>query len=536
MMRIDKHNCLFTLFGWILTAFMIFSASACSGPLVTQGNIAVQVIADGQTYDVTLSSGSNVSAALEKAGIIAGTLDEIKPAGYTTLTKGMQIIVTRVREEFHNKIEVIPFEEQTIHNESMPEKKQVIIQKGQNGQREITRRILYEDDHEVSNSIIKTVTLQEPVPQIVMVGVQTPFHPVTIPGIIAYLAGGNAWIMDGSTGSRTPVTTSGDLDGDIFSLSWDRAWLLFSRKTQDDEKAGNVNSLWVKSLKDRTAVPVSLQVSNVVHFAAWSPNQQQTITYSTVEPRNTALGWQANNDLNTLTFSASGFISGKKVLVESNNGGVYGWWGTDFAWSPDGEEIAYAQSNSVGTVDVKTESLNPLLDITPYSTGQDWAWLPALAWSPDNETLFTVTHAPASNDPLPENSPYFDLSAILRSSGKTIALNEKAGMFAFPSPSELMSDGSYKIAYLEAIFPEESSSRYRLVIADQDGSNHTTIFPEEGSQGLEPQKVIWSPATDTNGIEQIALLYQNNIWLVNADGSGSQQITGDGLTNRIDWK
>lgn len=519
-----------------MTACLLLGMAACSGPLATQSNISVQILADGQTINVTLPSGSNVSNALQKAGVITGALDEVKPASYTTLTQGLRITVKRIREEFEITQDVIPFDEQMIHNESMPEKKQVIIQKGQNGQREITRRHLFEDNLEVSDTIIKTVTLREPVSQIVMVGVQTPFRPVTLSGKIAYLAGGNAWIMDGSTGSRSPVTTSGDLDGNIFTLSPDRSWLLFSRITQEDQTAGNINSLWVKNLKDLTASPVSLKVLNVVHYAAWSPNQQQTITYSTVEPRTTALGWQANNDLNTLTFSGSGFISGKKVLVESNNGGVYGWWGTEFAWSPNGEEIAYAQSNAVGFVNTKEKSLIPLLQIIPYSTGQDWAWLPAIAWAPDNQAIFTVTHSPAANDPLPENSPLFDVSALLLPSGKAIALDMKAGMFAFPTPSSMKPDGKYQIAYLEAILQEESSTRYRLVVADQDGSNRQVIFPEEGSQGLDPQKVVWSPIANANGINQIAVIYQNNIWLVNADGSGNQQVTGDDLTKRVDWK
>lgn len=39
-----------------------------------------------------------------------------------------------------------------------------------------------------------------------------------------------------------------------------------------------------------------------------------------------------------------------------------------------------------------------------------------------------------------------------------------------------------------------------------------------------------------NGDNAIAFIYNGNIWLVDTTTGVSQQITGDGLTNRIDWR
>jgi hypothetical protein len=72
---------------------------------------------------------------------------------------------------------------------------------------------------------------------------------------------------------------------------------------------------------------------------------------------------------------------------------------------------------------------------------------------------------------------------------------------------------------------------------DQDGSNRRILFPRDGSQGIEPQKVLWSPVNDIDETSHIiALLYQNDIWLIDTITEETYQITGDGTTIKIDWK
>jgi hypothetical protein len=55
---------------------------------------------------------------------------------------------------------------------------------------------------------------------------------------------------------------------------------------------------------------------------------------------------------------------------------------------------------------------------------------------------------------------------------------------------------------------------------------------------LEPQQPAWSPSPlpDRAG-HWIAVSYDGNLWLVDAQGlEEPQQITGDGLVSRYDWK
>ena len=513
--------------------------TGCGAPKVLQDETLISLLADGQSQQVQLPAGSNVEEALQKAGITLSETDRVEPPLYTLLAEGDQVQVIRVREVFESQEEVIPFDRQVVRNESLPEGETRLIQLGQNGLQEITYRSVYEDDIKISNTLVKTVTLQQPKPEITMVGIQAVFAPIPIPGIIAYLSGGNAWIMEDSTANRRPLVTTGDLDGRIFALSPNAGWLLYSRKSEKDP-AVEINTLWAVNINGRPKDPIRLGVSNVVHFASWRPNGGTRIYYSTVEPRAAAPGWQANNDLYQVTFSA-GWSTNPHEIVEVNAGGIYGWWGVNFLWSPDGRKLAYARPDGIGLVNIEEGKLEPLQDITALSTYSDWAWIPGISWGGDNNTIYTVTHAPASNLVSHEDSPYFDLGAISTANSTNIQIAAQTGMFAYPSASPMRPSGKermYQLAYLQAIFPIQSEdSRYRVIVMDRDGSNRRTIFPPEDAQGIDPQIPVWAPEPiPGQSGDFLAMIYQGNLWLVDSGSAESHQITGDGLISRIDWK
>jgi hypothetical protein len=523
----------------ILSTFLILFLLVSCTPQVQQTDMIINVSADGLNQIISLPVGSTVQQALAIAGISLSQSDRVVPPAYTLVKEGSTITVTRVREEFETQQVILPFERQELHNESLPTGETRLVQAGQNGLREITIRHIFENNIETGTSVVSENILQSPRPEILMIGVQSPFAPLPIPGKLAYLTGGNAWIMEISTSNRHPLVTSADLDGRIFSLSPDGKWLLFSRKS-DLSADQETNSLWVINTETQSASPISLQISNVVHFAAWQPGKEYVIAYSTVEPRASSPGWQANNDLHFLSFE--NWEPGQtKDILETNAGCIYGWWGMTFAWSPDGSRLAYSCPDGIGLVNIDTAEREPLISITPLNTHSVWAWNPGLVWGNDGQTIYIISHAAPTGLVSPEESPNFDLVSFSIINNSFTTLIQQTGMFAYPtlSSSRLTESGSIDLlAYLQAIFPTQSiSSNYQLKVVNGDGTNVRLLFPAQGQSGLQPPiQPVWAPLLPETGAAYIGLIYSGNLWIVDANSGQSQQVTGDGLTSLMDWK
>jgi hypothetical protein len=541
------HRTNFNLLRYFVFLILPLTFWGCSAPQVTQGLITVIISADNNELRVKITSGSTVQEALKTAQISLNDLDRVEPSLFTILSEESLVRVIRVKEEFYTKQVVIPFEHQELRNEALLEGDSRLSQPGINGLEEITYRRAFEDGIEVSDTQVKSVIIKDAIPEVVMVGSRSTFTPFKIPGKIAYLSAGNAWVIETSTDNRRCVVPTGDLDGRIFSLSKNGDFLLFTRISNVEK---TVNSLWVASLKSNPAQLIDLKVENVVHFAEFDPGSS-VVAYSTAEWRETSPGWHANNDLYDVTVGESGLVSSPKLDIGANTGGVYGWWGNNYSWAPDQFRFLYSRPDGIGIIDNRNGTLKPILNITPYQTGGNWAWVSEAAWSPDGNVVYAVNHN-STEDNRATVSQEFDLIAIPLTGGTLVVLAKNTGMFAYPEASPMdqninfidnasgntLVQKTFSVAYLQAIFPDQSdTSEYKLFIIDRDGSNKRSLFPEEGAIGLNPQRVVWSPSkAGISGDYAIALIYNGNIWIVNVATGVAQQITGDGLTSRIDWR
>lgn len=522
----------------LLSGFILFALTSCRSPQFG-GDISVSINADSEVNQLEVNSGSTVSQVLQEAGVCIDNLDIVEPPLYTVLQDGDQITITRVIETFITEDVEIPFEKQVVRSESIGEGENLLLQSGKNGMQEVTWRILAEDGKETSRSIVKTTMLVEPVAEITMIGAQSAFAPLPIPGKIVMLAGGNAWLIEGTTGNRKPLVTTGDLDGYVFTLSPTGEFLLFTRKSRKSADV-QINTLWViRTTGDSSPQQVN-NAANIVHFAGWAPNTTPTFGYTTVEPRSAPPGWQANNDFYRVTMSG-GVPNTPKKLLETNSGGIYGWWGINFAWGSDGR-LVYARPDQIGIVDQEKGFLRPMMDITPLQTNSDWAWIPPVAWGTEARTLFVVTHAPAPAPISEEGSPYFNLAAVSMINDAIAVMIQNVGMFSYPSASPVRlsnKERSYQVAYLQAILPEQSeTSRYRVYVMDRDGSDRRAVFPPADSVGLStPMPPVWAPQPiEGQAGDFLALVYQGNLWLVDSVNGQAFQVTNDGLLQKVDWK
>jgi hypothetical protein len=524
----------------LILLLLAASVTGCGVLEVSGEDITVSVTADGVTQTLVVPAGTSAEGALSIAGVQVNPLDRSTPALYALLQAGDSVVLVRVVEEYQVEERVIPYETQVLQNESLSEGEQRLVQPGVNGLQETTYRILYEDGVEVSRTISGTLVIEAAKPEIVMVGSQAPFTVVPIPGILAYISAGNAWVMRENTGVRQPIVTTGDLDGRVFQVSPDGYWLLYTRSTDDEEI---INSLWVSRIDNPEEHTFELGVYNLIHFGEWVPGTQTGIVFSTAETSPSPPGWEANNDLVFINFSQeTGWTTSPRESVEENSGGIYGWWGTEYIYSKDGEYLAYSRPDGFGLVNTENGSLNPMFEMLPVQTRSDWAWVSSLAWSPDGHFIYFVNHVPQEGLAVGEDSPLFDLAVYPFVGGAPATLVSEVGMFAFPAVSPIREtpwgEQAYMVAFLKSLSPTQSkTSGYQLVVMDRDGSNQRVVFPSEGSQGMAPNEYYWYPSYAVEAFPaMLAVIYQGNLWLVDVDQDIAYQLTGDGLITGLDWR
>jgi resuscitation-promoting factor RpfB len=545
------------------------SVGPAPAPTVTLATVSVTITADGKTQTYPLSPELTVREAIAQLHIPLADADRLSQPPYTRLSDGLTLKITRVTETYEIEKSVLPFSSQIVRRDDRPEGEQRLLQAGVNGEEEITYRAVFEDGIQVSRSIVKQTVIKQAVPEIIVVGSQPSFTLVPISGTLAYINGRNAWIMRQNSGKRLPITTSGDLDGRIFEISPDGQWLLCSRQVSDTT-AADFNALWIVPIPApvtttallttttpiTVAQPISLPVTNIPFYAEWVPTSTtpvsstqtvtRTIAYSTAIKIPRPPGWQANNDLRLTSWWDVRDPKTKKTqtvftstqILDTSLWGTYGWWGTGFALSPDGTRVAFARTDAIGLVDLTTHAQTELAAFSAYNTHGDWAWFPDLHWGPDGAFIYTLIHGSPVSLELPEDSPAFDVEALSPVTGLQLKLVPQAGMYANPVPSPIQvtasGEHSFQVAFLQAIDSnvDSSKSRYRLGVMDRDGSNVHFIFPPEGLPGLAAnQTVSWSP----DG-KRLAVIYEGNLWLVDAETSISQQLTGDGLSARVVWE
>jgi hypothetical protein len=466
----------------------------------------------------------------------------VEPGEVVLLTDDAEIQVIRVEEIIETEQVVIPFQVIRQPTENLPAGQEKLLQAGKNGLKEVAYVRVFEDGQEVSFGEINSIGLDEAVDEIILVGVQSSIAPIALPSPLVYISNGNAWMMDQSTANRFLIVSTGDLDGRIFRLSRDGKWLLFSR-TEEDEDI--INSLWAVEIDSSGNTLVELDTENVIYFADWVPGTEQVFAYSSVESRTYAPGWQANNDLIIKRFSENGWTSTVDILQETNSGGsVYGWWGTDFQYSPEGDFLAFASPGQVGIIPTTEEQEKSiLLEIIPYKTQGDWAWMPGIGIGPLGNVIYSVDHAAQEGNLSTEESPVFDLVAIPLTGGGARRIVHDVGMFAYPLPSPVRAkpsgEASYQVAYLQAVFPERSAtSNYRVALMDRDGSNQHLVFPATDKPGLQPLQGwgAWSPEEFEIGTGYpLAVIYEGNIWILNPGTGDFWQVTGDGRVQGLDW-
>jgi len=348
---------------WTVLLVLVALLAACAP--IDVGPATVTLIADGETHTFT-TDAVTVRDFLTETGITLGELDRITPLEPSLIHNGMTIRVTRVEVQTETERAEIPFERRTVSDASVAEGETRLLEPGVTGIEELTYRVTLEDSVRVSRRLVRQVQVVEPRTEVILVGARGEIRPVPITGTVSFIADRNAWVMISNTANTHRRTYSGDLDGRVLAVSPGGTHLLFTRTPTETGKSGLINTLWMIEAATSAADPIRLQADNVL-WADWEPEctvkENGTgcrIAYSTGAPAEGSPGWKADNDLQIARPSPlDGHLVAEREVVPPNAGGAYGWWGTTFAWSPDGKQIAYARGDEVGVITVFNQTQTP---------------------------------------------------------------------------------------------------------------------------------------------------------------------------------
>jgi len=531
---------LFSLLLGVLLAALLSACDISMPALPTLKSKHVTVSAD--SYRMTVSTrAATVRDLLEELRITVGPQDRVEPDLWQETADGASVVVTRVEVREEIETHVVAFQQRVIKSEALAPGTRKMLQLGATGQEEVVYRIVSEDGVESRREELLRRILEPPIDEIIAVGMESGLPSVPISGTIAYLSGGNAWVMRDASGSRRPVTSSGDLDGRVLALSPDGNWLICSR-VEANGAPDVLNSLWIVGTTVLNEEPRPLDIFGAV-YVEWMPDAQSFV-YSTAERIGGAPGWKAHNDLWLAELSdlkPAGQHTGAEFVTASTSpllpaapDELYGWWGTNFSLAPDGRSVAYGRPDGVGVVDLETKKDTRLLSFAVFHTYGDWVWLPEMSWSSDGQFIVCSSHGALAGQS-PEDSPVFDVLVMDRAGKLQVVLAPEAGMWAAPawSPPDRRVLGRHenRIAYGVARLPRDSqNSRYDLYIMDRDGSNRVQVFPPDGWEGLVAPDRAWSP----DG-RLLALSHEGNLYLLDPETGEWSQLTSDGSSVQPRW-
>lgn len=458
--------------------------------------------------------------------------DHIDPPLYAEVGRSATITITRVQVNTTTERVPIAFTRKLVRDEFYPDGKLRLIQLGANGVAEVTFAIIVEAGQETGRRETSRKVITPAKDEILAIGTQGSLPTIAISGTVAYIANGNAWVMRQSNTSKRPLTTTGDLDGRVFSLSADSRYLLFSRAA--DETSNALNSLWLMdtAVLDETPRPIAI---NDVLYAQLTPDTR-SVAYSTAEKTFGVPGWKAHNDL-WLASDITSTQPVKQQFWKSSVPSAFSWWGANFTLSPDGRTLAYAFSDEVGLVDLSVKanpdvpSRRPLKKFPAFTTRADWVWIPQLTWSPDNQFVMTTLHAPLDNPNMPNDNPAFEVWAFSRDGLVTASLAKQTGMWAMPVWSGWDDKRESRIAFGVALSPTDSErSRYALYAMDRDGGNKKQLFPQGTESGLTVVQTAWSP-----NARQLIAVRDGDLWLYDFANSRWSQLTANNASALPRW-
>lgn len=131
---------------------------------------------DGKVENI-YTAEDTVSDVLKKRGVSLNVKDKVVPTLASNIIEGLDIKVTRVKEETLISTVEIPYKTISRMDNNLAKGSSKVLQEGLKGEKQIITKVVYEDGKEVSKSVVSEIIKRNPVNKVVAVGTLSWFIP-----------------------------------------------------------------------------------------------------------------------------------------------------------------------------------------------------------------------------------------------------------------------------------------------------------------------------------------------------------------------
>jgi Tol biopolymer transport system component len=321
---------------------------------------------------------------------------------------------------------------------------------------------------------------------------------------LVYNLSGNIWLW--VNGAATQLTNDGDATH--VRISDDGCRIAYGHMVPNPIYNANIDFALPERLEELWVVASdgsgAQALANADFFAAqpapfentilslndfdWQPGTH-TLAFDTVVLHE-GVGQELGDDLYVV--SADG---GTPTMLLGN-----GQAGGRFAFSPDGQQIAFSSPTAVGVINADGSNLRSSLVTYPsVLTYSEYAYSPAFQWGPDSQSLM-VAVPPEDGLAQPVNGVYPETALWYAALDGTPAFQAGAVQVAFIGSSSFSPD-SGRIGYLRPLGDINSNQR-ELVIALSNGSNEmpTINLPFVSFLGWSPDNSQYIYSTNDGAL------------------------------------
>jgi uncharacterized protein YabE (DUF348 family) len=141
--------------------------------IIIKRAVDLKVLVDNKELNIS-SAESDVALMLKTQKITLGPTDTVLPSLKTNLTKGMDVIITRVKTKTIEEKESIDFKTVIKNDEDVLKSKKSVSQNGVKGEKSISIDVTYENGKEVARKVVKETIVKEPKNKIIVQGTMSP--------------------------------------------------------------------------------------------------------------------------------------------------------------------------------------------------------------------------------------------------------------------------------------------------------------------------------------------------------------------------